>query len=277
MRVSLRTLPDHVHAPRRRSARLAAATCALGALALLAAVAPALAAEPLFARCDTDSGSILLVLQPEVAPHHVANFANLARRGFYDGTYFHRVIPGFMIQGGDPNTRNADRADDGTSGPTWADVLTKEELAVVEAAAPLRGAAPNPASQAKVAAADQLLAQKGYVWQRAEAASLKAEFSPTGHHVRGTLSMARTSDPNTAGSQFFICVAKADFLDNKYTIFGRVVTGLPVVDKIVSAKRDPRDNPLQSCRIRKMTIVSGIAGLTAAEKAAWAGAGKAGG
>ncbi|MHB8079966.1 MAG: peptidylprolyl isomerase [Candidatus Krumholzibacteriia bacterium] len=275
MRVCLSTLKDRLPAPRSR----VAAAGALVALVLLAAVAPAGAAEPLFARCDTDSGSILLVLQPELAPHHVANFATLARRGFYDGTYFHRVIPGFMIQGGDPNTRNADRADDGTSGPTWADVLTKEELAVVQAAAPLRGAGAgaDPAAPAKIAAADKVLAQKGYVWQRPEAASLKAEFSPTANHLRGTLSMARTSDPNTAGSQFFICVATAASLDKKYTIFGRVVSGLPVVDKIVAAKRDARDNPLQSCHIRKMTIVSGVAGLTAAEKAAWAGAGKAGG
>jgi peptidyl-prolyl cis-trans isomerase B (cyclophilin B) len=253
--------------------------CVLGALALLAAIAPAVAAEPLFARCDTDSGSILIVLQPELAPHHVANFAHLARTGFFDGTYFHRVIPGFMIQAGDPNTRNAERGDDGTGGPTWADVLTKEELAVVEAAAPLRGAGADApaATKAKVEAADKLLAKKGYVWLRPEASSLKAEFSPTARHVRGTLSAARTNNPDTAGSQFFICVANAPSLDKQYSIFGRVVSGLPVVDRVVNAKRDGRDNPLQAFHIRKMTIVSGTAGLSAAEQAAWARAEIAGG
>jgi peptidyl-prolyl cis-trans isomerase B (cyclophilin B) len=277
MRVYLPTLPEPSHAPPQRADRAVLTACVLGALVLLAAIAPAVAAEPLFARCETESGSILLVLQPELAPHHVANFAHLARKGFYDGLYFHRVIPDFMIQGGDPNTRNAERADDGASGPTWADVLTKEELAVVEAAAPLRGAGASAANKAKVEAADKLLAKKGYVWLRPEAASLKAEFSPTARHLRGTLSMARTNDPNTAGSQFFICVGTAASLDKKYTIFGHVVSGLPVVDRIVNAKRDAHDNPLQSCHIRKMTIVSGEAGLTTAEQAAWAEAGKAGG
>ncbi len=279
MRFSLPALPELSPTPRAGAGRRAAAACALGALLLLAAAVPAGAAEPLFARCDTDSGSILLVLRPELAPHHVANFAHLARKGFYDGGYFHRVIPGFMIQGGDPNTRNAERGDDGMGGPTWADVLTKEELAVVDAARPLRaaGADTSAAARKKVAAADGLLAKKGYVWLHPQSAFLKSEFSPTERHVRGTLSMARTNNPNTAGSQFFICVDEAPYLDKQYTIFGRVVSGLPVVDRIVNAERDGRDNPLRPFHIRKMTIVSGTAGLTAAERAAWGGADKTGG
>ncbi len=276
MRVFQPTLPEPSPALRTRAGRAALTACVL---ALLAAVAPAVAAEPLFARCDTDSGSILLVLQPEQAPHHVANFTHLARKGFYDGCYFHRVIPGFMIQGGDPNTRNAERGDDGMGGPTWADVLTKEDLAVVDAARPLRGAGADTsaASRQKVAAADKLLAKKGYVWLRPESAFLKAEFSPTARHVRGTLSMARTNNPDTAGSQFFICVDDAAYLDKQYTIFGRVVIGMPVVDRIVNAECGAPSSPVRPCHIRKMTIVTGTAGLTAAEQAAWVAAGKAGG
>ena len=279
MRVSLPTLPEPARALRPRAGRAARTACMLGALTLLAAVAPAVAAEPLFARCDTDSGSILLVLQPELAPHHVANFAHLARKGYYDGTYFHRVIPGFMIQGGDPNTRNAERGDDGMGGPTWADVLTKEDLAVVDAARPLRGAGADTsaASRQKVAAADKLLAKKGYVWLRPESAFLKAEFSATARHVRGTLSMARTNNPDTAGSQFFICVDDASYLDKQYTIFGRVVSGLLPVDRIVNAECGAPSSPVTPCHINKITIVSGTAGLTAAEQAAWAGEGKSGG
>jgi len=279
MRVSLPTLPEPARALRPRAGRAARTACMLGALTLLAAVAPAVAAEPLFARCDTDSGSILLVLQPELAPHHVANFAHLARKGYYDGTYFHRVIPGFMIQGGDPNTRNAERGDDGMGGPTWADVLTKEELAVVDAARPLRGAGADTSavSRQKVAAADKLLAKKGYVWLRPESAFLKAEFSATARHVRGTLSMARTNNPDTAGSQFFICVDDASYLDKQYTIFGRVVSGLLPVDRIVNAECGAPSSPVTPCHINKITIVSGTAGLTAAEQAAWAGEGKSGG
>jgi peptidyl-prolyl cis-trans isomerase B (cyclophilin B) len=128
----------------------------------------------------------------------VKNFIDLAKKGFYDGTIFHRVIPGFMIQGGDPNTKNPDRAKHGTGGP-------------------------------------------GY--------SLKAEFNDK-PHKRGTLSMARAADPNSAGSQFFICVAPASFLDKQYTIFGEVVSGMEVADKIVSAPRDKRDNPNERMEIK---------------------------
>ncbi len=140
---------------------------------------------------ETKFGNLELKFFPDVAPNHVKNFIDLAKKGFYDGTIFHRVIPGFMIQGGDPNTKNHDRSKHGTGGP-------------------------------------------GY--------TLKAEFNDKPHR-RGTLSMARAADPNSAGSQFFICVAPASFLDKQYTVFGEVLSGMEVADKIVSAPRDKRDNP----------------------------------
>ena len=142
---------------------------------------------------ETRFGEIELEFLDDKAPGHVKNFQDLAKKGFYDGTTFHRVIPGFMIQGGDPNTRDAKgpRSTHGTGGP-------------------------------------------GY--------SVKAEFNDT-PHKRGVLSMARSGHPDSAGCQFFICVADALFLDNQYTAFGRVSRGIEVADKIVGAARDSRDNP----------------------------------
>jgi peptidyl-prolyl cis-trans isomerase B (cyclophilin B) len=142
---------------------------------------------------ETKFGEIEIEFLPDKAPGHVKNFLDLARKGFYDGSTFHRVIPGFMIQGGDPNTKDtkASRAMHGTGGP-------------------------------------------GY--------TIKAEFNDTSHS-RGVVSMARSNDPNSAGSQFFVCVADARFLDRQYTAFGRVVRGMEAVDKIVGSARDPRDNP----------------------------------
>jgi peptidyl-prolyl cis-trans isomerase B (cyclophilin B) len=140
---------------------------------------------------ETKFGTIELKFFPDVAPNHVKNFIDLAKKGFYDGTAFHRVIPGFMIQGGDPNSKDHNKARHGTGGP-------------------------------------------GY--------TIKAEFNDK-HHKRGTLSMARSAAPDSAGSQFFICVADAPFLDKQYTVFGEVVSGMDTVDKIVSQPRDPRDNP----------------------------------
>ena len=140
---------------------------------------------------ETKFGNIELRFFPDVAPNHVNNFIELAKKGFYDGTLFHRVIPKFMIQGGDPNSKNPDRSMHGTGGP-------------------------------------------GH--------TVKAEFSNK-PHKRGTLSMARSASPDSAGSQFFICVAEASSLNNKYTVFGEVVSGMEVVDKIVSQPRDARDNP----------------------------------
>ena len=140
---------------------------------------------------ETKLGNIELKFFPEVAPGHVSNFLELAKKGFYDGTTFHRVIPGFMIQGGDPNTKNPDRSKHGMGGP-------------------------------------------GH--------TIKAEFNEK-PHKRGILSMARAQDPNSAGSQFFICVANAPFLDGKYSVFGEVTSGIEIADKIVSQPRDKKDNP----------------------------------
>ncbi len=142
-------------------------------------------------------GDIVLKLFPDVAPNHVANFIKLAKDAFYDGTTFHRVIPGFMIQGGDPNSKTPDRASHGMGGPSYR---------------------------------------------------VKAEFNSK-PHKRGTLSMARSNDPNSAGSQFFICVADANFLDWQYTAFGEVVSGMEVADKIVNVKRDGSDNPLERVQV----------------------------
>jgi peptidyl-prolyl cis-trans isomerase B (cyclophilin B) len=143
------------------------------------------------AMIETNLGTIELKFFPDVAPNHVKNFLDLAKKGFYDGTTFHRVIPGFMIQGGDPNSKNPDKSRHGMGGP-------------------------------------------GY--------TVKAEFNDK-PHKRGTLSMARAQDPDSAGSQFFICVADAAFLNKQYTVFGEVISGMNVADKIVNQPRDKRDNP----------------------------------
>jgi peptidyl-prolyl cis-trans isomerase B (cyclophilin B) len=142
---------------------------------------------------ETKFGEIEIEFLDDKAPGHVKNFVDLAKKGVYDGTTFHRVIPGFMIQGGDPKTKDAatPRGMHGTGGP-------------------------------------------GY--------TIKAEFNDTSHK-RGIVSMARSNDPNSAGSQFFICVSDATFLDRQYSAFGRVVRGMDVADKIVNAPRDARDNP----------------------------------
>jgi len=140
---------------------------------------------------ETKFGNIELKFFPDIAPNHVNNFIELAKKGFYDGTTFHRVIPGFMIQGGDPNSKDPDKSKHGMGGP-------------------------------------------GH--------TVKAEFNSK-PHKRGILSMARSANPDSAGSQFFICVADAPSLDRQYTVFGEVVSGMDVVDKIVNQPRDRSDNP----------------------------------
>ncbi|HPF15930.1 MAG TPA: peptidylprolyl isomerase, partial [Planctomycetota bacterium] len=129
---------------------------------------------------ETSAGSMTIEFRPDKAPGHVENFLKLAREGFYNGTRFHRVIPGFMIQGGDPNTKEGAKGAWGTGGP-------------------------------------------GY--------QIKAEFNDI-HHERGVLSMARSQDPNSAGSQFFLCHGEAGFLDKQYTAFGHLVEGLGTLDAI---------------------------------------------
>ncbi len=252
-RAVARCLTDRGRGRVAQGAALLLLVLLLGLLALLAA-RPARAESPeTFARLHTEAGDILLAFRPDLAPHHVANFLHLARTGFYDGTYFHRVIPGFMIQGGDPNTKNGDVFDDGQGGPTLRDVCTDEEYAVL---APAR----------------DILERKGLVGL--DRANLKAEFSTSAHHVRGTLSMARANPPDSAGSQFFICVAPQAYLDGKYTIFGYVVTGMEAVDAIVSAARrqEPKDLPVEPVHIRSITLLQGRDSLTQPERQALAGA-----
>lgn len=210
------------------------------------------AGEARFVRMDTDAGSILLVLYPELAPHHVDNFVHLCETGFYEGTQFHRIIPGFMIQGGDPNTLDGDPRTNGMGGPGIADVL-------------------DPAGMQMLDQVNEMLAAKGYV-PLAGRSNLKAEFSPGVPHIAGTLSMARSRDVDSAGSQFFVCVARAASLDGQYTVFGQVVSGQSVADTIVNAEKDPavgRDAPAKPVSINRMTVIEGTADLTAEEKAAW--------
>lgn len=134
----------------------------------------------------TSKGQMKLKLFTDVAPNHCNNFKKLANSGFYDGTLFHRIIPGFMIQGGDILTRDSKKNNDGQGGPGW---------------------------------------------------TIDAEFSKL-KHKRGTLSMARSQDPNSAGSQFFICVGDTPWLDGKYTIFGEVIEGDYLIDRIVNSSTD---------------------------------------
>ena len=150
----------------------------------------------------TDIGSIKFSLLPDIAPETVRNFLALAKSGFYNGTLFHRVIPGFMIQGGDPNTKNPDKSMWGQGRP-------------------------------------------GH--------NLKAEFSPRSH-LRGIVSMARAADPDSAGSQFFIVTSDSTFLDKQYTVFGEVVDGMEVADKIVNLPRDGNDCPKQEAKMLEVTI-----------------------
>jgi len=157
---------------------------------------------------ETNLGDIVIEFFPEDAPDHVANFIKLTESGFYDGTLFHRIIPGFMIQGGDPNTISGDSSTWGIGGP-------KERV--------------------------------------------NAEFN-TIKHNRGIVSMARSADPNSGGSQFFIVHKDSNFLDGQYTVFGRIVTeeSFQTLDKIASVATDDRDQPLdpEQVRITKATVVN---------------------
>ena len=170
-----------------------------GAAALFAA-ANASATAPK-AIIKTKFGDMEIAFFPDKAPKHVENFIKLAKSGFYNGTIFHRVIPGFMIQGGDPNTKDPNKPETyGMGGPSE---------------------------------------------------KLKAEFSDVPHR-RGIVSMARTNDPNSAGSQFFIVVKDSNFLDGQYTVFGEVVKGMDVADKIVNLPRNTRDLPTERAEMTVM-------------------------
>jgi peptidyl-prolyl cis-trans isomerase B (cyclophilin B) len=152
----------------------------------------------------TSEGEMVAEFWPDVAPKTVENFKTLARKGFYDGTCFHRVIKGFMIQGGDPLTKDPSKeASWGTGGP-------------------------------------------GY--------QVKAEFNDK-HHDRGVLSMARSNDPDSAGSQFFICHGSPRFLDKQYTAFGKLIKGDDVLEKIATAPTHPPDRPNKRVEIVSIKIV----------------------
>ncbi len=152
----------------------------------------------------TSEGEMVAEFWPDVAPETVENFKKLARQGFYDGTAFHRVIKGFMIQGGDP--------------------LTKDE-----------------SKQSRWGTGDP-----GY--------KIKAEFNEKSH-TRGVLSMARSQDPNSAGSQFFICHGEPKFLDRQYTTFGKLIKGDDVLEKIATTKTTPPDRPVTRMNVESIKIV----------------------
>lgn len=159
-------------------------------------------------RLETSAGNITVEFFTDKAPCHVENFLKLARDGFYDGTHFHRVLPGFMIQGGCPNTKAGAGGAPGTGGPGW---------------------------------------------------KVDAEFNDV-HHERGVLSMARAQDPNSAGSQFFVCHGEAGFLDNQYTAFGRVVDGFEALDAIAAGACKPGgegSSPLEPVKVERAVVLEG--------------------
>jgi len=154
---------------------------------------------------STSFGDMVIEFFEGAAPKHVESFKLHARNGFYDGAIFHRVIPGFMIQGGDPNTKGDNKATYGTGGH----------------AAKYYGIG---------------LAEEKNTW------TLPAEFNNI-KHKRGIVSMARSNDPNSGGSQFFICAGEVNHLNGKYTVFGQVIEGDEIIDQIINLPRDARDNP----------------------------------
>ena len=180
----------------------------LGACLLCVAASASLAENPQYrisiTRGGVPLGDITIEMFPDVAPKHVHNFDSLVSIGFYNGTAFHRVIPGFMIQGGDPNSRSGPRSTWGYGDPSQTTV--------------------------------------------------PAEFS-TLKHVRGIISAARTPDPNSATSQFFICVATAQHLDGQYSIYGQVLAGMDVVDTIVSSPRDVNNNPFEKVEMNIVKLL----------------------
>ena len=169
--------------------------------AVLLAQKPKTSKEHLF--IETDYGTIEIAFYPDKAPKHVEAIKKLANEGFYDGIRFHRVIPNFMIQGGDPTSKDPTKRHlHGTGGPGF---------------------------------------------------NIEAEFNDVSHK-RGICSMARSQHPDSAGSQFFICVADCPFLDGQYTVWGNVINGMDVADKIVALQRDHNDNPIVNSTMNKVYI-----------------------
>ena len=156
-------------------------------------------------KIQTNFGDIEIEFFADAATKTVENFVKLAKSGFYDGLAFHRIVRGFVIQGGDPNTKSAaNRSKWGTGGPGW---------------------------------------------------TVKAEFNKN-KHSRGALSMARSQDPNSAGSQFFIVLKDSNFLDGQYTVFGRVTAGMDAVDKIAALKCDSADAPADADQARMVKVTA---------------------
>jgi len=177
----------------------------VGGLTLLGADGGDKPAAKEVAILKTSAGQMVIEFWPEVAPKTVENFKKLARQGLYDGTCFHRIIKGFMIQGGDPNTKDPSKESIyGQGGP-------------------------------------------GY--------TIKAEFNSR-KHVRGVISMARSRDPDSAGSQFFICHGTADFLDGKYTAFGQLTKGDDVLEKIANTPVGPGAGGEMSRPLERVTLQS---------------------
>ena len=221
-------LPEPMpHEPSRRESKSAALAWGLAAALLLAlacggegregeppseraAGAPEAAPGtlPIAVLTIRDFGEIRIELLEHLAPRTVENFATLAADGFYDGTHFHRVIPEFMIQGGDPNTKDRDPRNDGQGGPGYT---IPDEF----------GAAP---------------------------------------HRRGAVSMANTGRPNSGGSQFFVLVGDAPHLDGKHSVFGRVIEGMEVADRVAAVERDefgrwgPPDRPRNDVVVESVRI-----------------------
>ena len=156
---------------------------------------------------STNYGDMVVEFYPDVAPMHVESFVALANEQYFDGTTFHRVIPDFVIQGGDPNSKLENRSLHGTGGRAGKFFGIGDEN-------------------------DQ------NTWL------IPAEFNDI-PHTKGILSMARTNDPNSASSQFFVCHGDPSFLDNNYTVFGKVIQGLEVIDSIANVEKDMNDNPLE--------------------------------
>lgn len=163
------------------------------------------AKEEKVAIISTKFGDMVVEFYDDVAPMHVESFKILADEGYFDGTTFHRVIPGFVIQGGDPNSKDEDRMNDGTGGRAGKFFGIGRE-------------------------------EDSNSW------TIPAEFNDK-DHVKGTLSMARSSNPNSGSSQFFICHAATPQLNNQYTVFGQVIEGLDVIDQIVYSETPKKQNP----------------------------------
>lgn len=152
----------------------------------------------------TSYGDITIAFWPDVAPKTVENFKKLARSGFYDGTAFHRILKGFMVQGGCPNTKVGEKGMPGTGGPGW---------------------------------------------------QVKAEFNAKSH-VRGVISMARSSNPDSAGSQFFLVHGDAKFLDRQYTAFGEIIAGDDVLEKLASVPTKSGGGGEKSTPVERVALES---------------------